>query len=307
MGFDINNTQIEVFNSIFSTHWIESVPNNLLIIFVTVVVTVIGVELYDKYLKYQNSKLESIFNIRTGELLYAVKALQNSEQKLAKQIHIQSRLASSISHDVNTPLRFIKKMFGKTVEVLKNEDSVELTESIDSSLSAAMKALEHLTAYIRTQARESAIKVEDVNLKALLSHKISFFENDIRQNKTSIVIDLPDELCVRSRPKLLSIVLHHILDNAINHSRQAEIRVFCETDHAGFHLVIADSGAGMPPDVVAWANTYVKRDPLQDFQKISEKYAGSGLIIAKEMCVILNIRLFVEVHNGTIVHLIFQD
>jgi len=309
-GFGINNQSITMITIIVPEHWYETSWFNLLSVLLAFLFIFCYIKLRMRYLTKKNLKLEEIIQSRTSELQNALDALQISEKELFRQMHIYSRLVASMSHDVNTPLRLAKYLFAKMASLLQTKDyttAEEIAVSIQSSLDTVLQLVDNLTNYIKTQLYSTELKMERVNLKRLVTDKINLFDIAIRNNGNTVNDELPVFLTVVSHTHLLSILLHNLLDNANKHIRSGIIRIYAENRNGLLHLIIADSGEGMPEDLIVWLNTDVADDSIEESRKLSEQYQGLGLIIVREMCTLLKIKLFVEVKNGTLMHLIFRE
>ena len=309
-GFGVNNHVVTGVTIIVPAHWYETSLFNLLSLFFIIVFIFIYIKLRTNYLKEKNQKLESAIKHRTSELQFMLTAMQGSEKQLSRQMHIYSRLIASMSHDVTTPLKLMKHLLGKLSGMMQKEDyptAKDMTTSISESMTGIVQLVDSLTNYVKTQLHDSEPAMEAVNLKQLVDIKISLFEIAIGQNRNSVQNELPAMLTVNSQAHLLSILVHNLLDNANKHCRGSVISVFSELADGEVHLVIADSGPGMPEDLITWLNTPVGNHTVEEFRELSQRYPGLGLIIVQEMCTQLQIRLFIEVKNGTMVHLIFPE
>jgi len=68
------------------------------------------------------------------------------------------------------------------------------------------------------------------------------------------VVAVPPGLIVRSNPELLSVVIHNLIDNASKYGRNGQIRIRTNTSGNMVHLIIADSGKGIDPEIREWFN-----------------------------------------------------
>ena len=82
--------------------------------------------------------------------------------------------------------------------------------------------------------------------------------------------------------------------------------IFTQQNNHKLHLIVSDAGPGIPMPLVDWINSESLEDAADQLHSLSNVHHGLGLILVKEISKLLQIKLYVEIKNGTLVHLIFN-
>ncbi|CAG5017093.1 Adaptive-response sensory-kinase SasA [Dyadobacter sp. CECT 9275] len=309
-GFGTSNYTYKKIRIIVPPHWYQTVWFRVFCVFIILMAIFIYFRLRVRYLKKMNQKLELAITTRTGELQHTLNALRESENELSRQMHIQSRLVASISHDVKTPLKFVRSASRRMSNIIQQKDfeyASEINATIENTISGMYDLMVNLTGFIKTQVYGGTVKLEPVNLYNLVALKINLFSTVIQEHNNIILNEVPKTLSTESHAHLLSIVLHNLLDNANKYCRNGQIRIYSYFEKSMLRLIISDSGPGMPAPLTQWLNTPPAFDHIDNLKNLSGQFGGLGLIIVKEISSLLHIKILVEVNNGTKIHLIFEN
>lgn len=304
IGFGLTNYQIKKIRIIIPGYWYES---NLFKI-LSVILIAIAIHLYIKnrltHLRTKNDELEEKIRLRTNRLQEALIALQNSEKDLQWQVYIRTRLVASISHDVMTPLRYLHQAADRIENLAKNkayERILVIGDEVAKSAGQLVVFLENMIAYIKTQV-QGHVDFQNINLLELIQSKEQFFVTSLIEQSNKMEISVDPGITIRSNQKLLGVILHNLIDNANKFTYNGTITLSVEYHGYALHLILADSGVGMPANLVQWIN-----EKQTDKESTQDEYHGLGLIIVSELAATINVQLFVENRSGTRFHLIFKD
>ncbi len=305
-GFGHNNYTTRRIVLIVPKQWFETDWFRVLCLLALGVAIYFYIKVRTAYLQVQNRVLEERVSSKTQRLELALAALQTSEAERSKQMNIHTHLLASISHDIRTPLKYILNL-SERVEYLIEKEDMEMVSRITSDVATSSRRifnlLDNMLAYIRTQVNHDRIKMHHVSLRHLVQEKASLFFNIMEEQENCFFNDVPGGYLVNSNGHLLGVIIHNLIDNANKNTFDGSIRIFTEIRDPYLHLVIADSGPGMPASIRNWMNGVI--DPEQDNSGYDEK-KGLGLSIVKELAESIDVRLRVEVKNGTRVHIIFD-
>jgi signal transduction histidine kinase len=164
--------------------------------------------------------------------------------------------------------------------------------------------------YIKLQSKSPSERrrMTDVNVYELVSAVSQLFSGIATHREVCIKKEINPTLTVWSDSNLLSIIIHNLIDNALKVS-QSEITISAENDGGRKRIIIEDDGGGMPQDQISWLNRSYRsyEDWLYASQNPGQK--GIGLVIVKDLCVLLGIDIVVHVKEGerTMVTLNFND
>jgi two-component system, OmpR family, sensor histidine kinase KdpD len=165
---------------------------------------------------------------------------------LRQKADLASTLLASVSHDLRTPLTAVRVAVENLSGDLRTEDR-------RAQASAAVTELDRLTRLVQdildmAQIDAAAIRVArqwvtagDV-VDAAMAHVRHALEGH------AVRVDAEGETEVEIDPKLTSVALSHILENAAQYSPvDREILVQARVAPDGLHVAVTDQGAGLDP------------------------------------------------------------
>ncbi len=190
---------------------------------------------------------------------------------------LRGNLASSLSHELNTPLNGILGTIGLLKEDFEEMEVAEINEML-GWLDQSARRLENLTKkfliYLElelsanrqqklqsapTQFSASAIET------ALKSHAHSF-------NRSNDLIFAVEEVVLSISERYLSIVLHELVDNALKFSPpETTIKVNGQVVGETLNLSVHDSGRGMTEEQIAKIGAFMQ------FERKTYEQQGIGL------------------------------
>lgn len=254
----------------------------------------------------RNAALEATVLERTQELKHTLESLRQSESELSRQLQLHIRMIASISHDVRTPINYIR-IASEGIETFLDKKQLSNARSMATTIGSTSKRLfqllDSMVAFTKSEMSENRDNMQSTYLRQLIIEKADLFSPIIKAQKGKLKIDVIAAERVVTNPKLLSVVIHNLIDNAIKVRDGNSIRVSVVRNAAEIALIVEDAGPGMPPDLVEWINHLPDEGGVP--KPIPQNYHGLGLMMVKEISSILNIRLFVEAVGGTKFHLIF--
>ncbi len=229
----------------------------------------------EKKLEEYWQHLEELVEKRTKELR------ETQEQLLkAERLAAIGEIAAMVGHDLRNPLTgisaatyYLKKKLGSEI----NQNTMEMFELIEKGIEHSNKIIADLLEY----SKEIQLERTETDLKFLVNEAL--FLVKLPQN-----IQLIDS--TQSKPKIwvdsdrMKRVFVNIIRNAVDAMPEGgTLTITSNESNGSLEITFADTGAGMPEDVVAkiWTALFTTK----------AKGIGLGLPICKR---------FVEAHGGTI-------
>ncbi|WP_257670450.1 sensor histidine kinase [Parapedobacter tibetensis] len=234
-------------------------------------------------LKRRNAHLKEKVNQQTGKLQEQIAALQITQQRLERETYLHKRLAASISHDVNSPLRFMGLSL-KKIQIQLTQEQHSLTEAVTRVQSSTHEIYEYikmLTDYSKTLLLGNEVAPSTIHLRTLVEDKINTFKEMALQKGVHIKNEIPQDLTIINRPQLLTIVLHNLIDNAIKFTIDDDVVLKSNITSSGVQMIIKDKGLGMSYVQVAKINAYNIPTAKTANEEISTQ--GLGLKIVKDL------------------------
>ncbi|NML41668.1 hypothetical protein HHL17_31070 [Chitinophaga sp. G-6-1-13] len=227
-----------------------------------------------RYIRKRNTQLEAAVALKTREL--------------QQRTDIQERIIRSVSHDIQTPLKYQEFLSKKLYEGLVTENNPTLTD-VARVMHEHTYRLHHMTEnllnYLKVQVEEQPFRTERFPLKEMVDEILLIFKDIAREKGTAIENYIPAELEWVGNSQLLSVVLHNLIDNAVKVTRNGTIMIAARSQHGRAAIFIKDTGPGMKRELVEWLNTGESPIPLRN---------GIGLMIVRELITLLQLDLFVS-------------
>lgn len=261
----------------------------------------------------QKKKLEAEVNEKTkeqllliGQLETIVTELEASKLDLKKTIHFKEKLAMIITHDLQSPLRFLSM----AVERLNNlnaagtDEMQELSSEVRKTTSSIYRFVENFSVWIKKVNIKGKLDINPVNLNELTADLAEFFSHIqlVRQNQ--IQINVPASTFVWSDYQVFRIILHNILDNAMKHTFDGSISIELIDEGETISLEVSDTGEGIKPELNKKLDNYIQTDRSLQSDDFVEGL-GFGFRFITDFCKLLDYKLSIksEIALGTTIRI----
>lgn len=220
-------------------------------------------------IKQQYDSIKSLSNLQTQ----TIDLLQNSLQELS------GNLASSLPHELNTPLNGIVGSIGILLEDYEIMPPEEIKEFLLLAQESATR-LERLTrkfltyVYLELSPYKSPSS-RSPSLEKKSDHQFIASVAQAQANKDArkddLLCDL-DEVVVAVNNPDLKIIISEILENAFKFSQSgSQVKLSGKVVNHRFHLAITDQGWGMTEDQISKVGAFMQ------FERKLHEQQGSGL------------------------------
>lgn len=312
-GFGYQNQTVTRLVVVFPEKWHENIWMISILMLSLIAMAAIITNYYNEYrlrmMITKNLELEMSVAARTEKLSQAVMDLEVSREDLDKQVFLLTRLMASISHDVQSPLRFIVFASNRIPEMVKpfELDEVSRLGSMIAKVSEQMAMmLEQSLSFIKIQLLGSGMQSETVDIYQIVQEKSILFAGKIEANGIDFENRTLVGQTVEADYQMLSIIIHNLLDNATKYTFGGKIWVsFRLIDELSPEVTIANSG-NIPEEIVDMINSEGGNRNFSELIK-SGKITGVGLFIVKEVAAIANISVTVSQTADTYFHLRFPS
>lgn len=280
---------------------------------ILIVSLVLASYLYTVYrlfqIKRENSVLIQTIATRTQSFESTLNELKESSGRMANQIRFISILLASISHDIQSPLRYVSLTASGIPDLLRTgqiDKTVQLGQIISDVSKTTSNLMEAMVDYIKIQIYGNTVKAETIFLRELIESKVKFFKAAAELTGTHISIKCSPETTVDSDYHLLSIILHNLLDNACKYTRRGLIVIDAHANQEGkTEINISNTGLGLSTKAVELINQDAG-DSSEATPPREKRIFGLGLFIVKELVRFLNIKINVSQEDKTHFKLVFN-
>jgi signal transduction histidine kinase len=311
-GFGVDNYSYKIIKIFVKKAWYQSAVFQIIFVLIGLIV-VLG--LFYFYVKNRitnvierNQQLERAIYGRTKDLQETLQVLRKSNRELGSQIHAQSGIVASITHDVRAPLNsviYVVRHMQNLANKKEFERIPEMTGAVLDTSTRMKILLDNLLDYIKINVFHEEVEKEFVELHDLVEQKFNLFSNAYSKSPNLFINDVKPGTRVYANYQMVAIIVHNLIDNANKYTYKGQVRVFTETYTNDLHLVISDTGSGMPQPMVDWLNTKISDMPGGNLSKNKDR--GLGLVIIKEVAELTGTGLWAHTGSGTSVEVIFHD
>jgi signal transduction histidine kinase len=221
------------------------------------------------------------------------KTLQNECNILEaqqKQAEVQENFISTITHELRSPLGFIK---GYTTTLLRSDTTWDQTvqqeflEIIDHETDRLEELIGNLLDSARLQSGQMQMQLQPVLPDSLINAVIT--RTQLHYPNLAIEAKIPKNLGpINGDPVRLAQVLENLISNAIKYAPNSPITIFVENNNDQVCITIQDQGQGIPEHYLAHLFERFFRVPNQ---APNMHGSGLGLYICKQI---------IQAHHGTI-------
>ncbi|TDC17266.1 HAMP domain-containing histidine kinase [Actinomadura bangladeshensis] len=206
--------------------------------------------------------LAHTFNRAAGALEITVTELRALEEAAR-------RFVADVSHELRTPLTAMTAL----TDVLEAEPDPTAARLVVAETRRLGALVEHLIEISRFDAGAAALVLDDVVVAEAVAAVL-----DARGWTGQVAVAAPGDLVVRVDPRRFGVIVANLVGNAFRHGRppvRLEVRRAERDGVPGFELSVADSGPGIPDDLLP-----LIFDRFFKAEAARSRSAGSGLGLA---------------------------
>ena len=223
--------------------------------------------------------------------IFESRALRDTKNQLEiarQRAQFQDDFIATMSHELHTPLGFIK---GYTTSLLRS-DTVwdpatqhEFLNIIDEESDQLVTLIDRILDSARLQSGSMSMDFQPVRLDSLLRDVVMRIQS--RHKDLQIVQDLMPVSPIQADSVRLAQVFGNLIDNAIKYAPGSRISISLKVDKDKQTVIFADQGPGIPSEHLPFL--------FERFYRVSghstKRGAGLGLFICKQI---------VQAHHGQI-------
>jgi signal transduction histidine kinase len=214
--------------------------------------------------------------------------ISNQLETARHRAQLQDDFIATISHDLRTPLGFIK---GYTTSLLRSdtvwkpETQREFLTIIDEETDHLMTLIDRMLDSARLQSGTMVMEFQLVRMDSLL--RVFVQRISARIPDLQVGLDIEPAPPIKADTVRLAEVFDNLFDNAIKYAPNSKITISMRHTENFVIITFTDQGPGVPPDHAPFLFERFYRVP----NSVSNRGAGLGLFICKEI---------IQAHNGRI-------
>jgi two-component system phosphate regulon sensor histidine kinase PhoR len=210
---------------------------------------------------------------------------------LRKAGQIRQDFVANVSHELRTPLTAIRGY----VEALLDEPSLGseargFLDIIGRHTGRMERLVKDLLRLARLDARQEPLERTRCGVRDAFDAVLADLSQSVDGRQQRLSVDIPgDAAYVDADPSKLHDILRNLVENAVNYSPpQSEIQLSSERHGRAVHVIVSDSGPGIPPNDLT---RVFERFYRVDKSRSGPGGTGLGLSIVKHL---------VELHEGQV-------
>jgi PAS domain S-box-containing protein len=226
------------------------------------------------------------------DLTERAQQLQDAYAELAEAEQLRDQLIQNLSHELRTPMTFVKGY----VELMQEEAFGPLPPKLREPLTIVSQktyTIERLVERIVSlqAVRPGTLTLEPLTLDGLIQEVAEHWQPEALEAGVEIALDVPSSLPpLAADHKQLTEAFDNLFSNAIKFSpKGGQVTVRMYGENGSVHVEVADTGIGIPPDKLP--RVFDRFYQVDGTVKRRFGGAGVGLAIARQI---------VEAHGGHI-------
>lgn len=281
---DLDRKNAEMVKFIFLTVLIVAVYSGIIIsIFIKKIIDEIA-----KINKAVNEMGKGNLNVnldveRADELGELSRNLIEMGESLDQIEQARRKFVSNVSHDLRSPMTSISAYINGMLDGTIPEDKwMHYLGVVSEETRRMIKLINNVLDLSRIQSGKVELKVEKVDLNAIILSLVDSYEQKINEKEIEIILEFVEGYKVYCDEVLISRVLSNLLDNAIKFSPQgAEILIKTSFKRPKINFIITNTGSYIEPDKLKFI--WGRFNKLDDSRNLDKNSSGIGLAIVKEI------------------------
>jgi len=220
--------------------------------------------------------------------------LQKYSEELKTANATKDKFFSIIAHDLRSPFHAFLNISGMLVShinSLTKEEIIELSQSLNSSLTKQYELLTDLLDWSRMQTRDFVLNSKTVLLSEALDQVIAALAVSAAEKGIEIRNNIENGIAVNADIDMLKLVLRNLIANSIKFTNmQGLIEVYAQKLEDSIEITVSDNGIGINEENLEKLFKEECRFTTEGTAK--ERGTGLGLILCKEI---------IEKHGGKII------
>ena len=230
--------------------------------------------------------------------------IEDMSIKLKEQDKAKDLFLTNTSHEFRTPLNGIIHMTQAVLEEPAGQISLQQQKNLALVVSIAQRLSVLVTDILdfeKIKSNNINLTLKPIELRTAIESVIDVFRHINRNSQVSLTNRVPSGLPpVMADENRLRQVLYNLIGNAVKFTVSGGVSVNAEIHEGKMHVLVKDSGIGIPPDKVEAV--------FLSFEQVSaeraEQYggAGLGLAITRQLVERMNGKIWIawsEVGKGT--------
>lgn len=246
-------------------------------------------EIYQRAQEIQKINQE----LRETNIILAYKSVEMESlyKELEKLLRLKTDLFANISHELRTPLTLILGYLKKILNQYGHLDELsDILKNINDNAEILLKEVNDLLDIAKSDAGKEIMYYEEVDIAQLFKLSFECFHSVAAERNINYTIQTPDSVLAQIDIHKIKKIFNNMLANAFKFvDNNGKIECILNISHSSAHIIIADNGPGIEPELRECIFDRFYQSPLGRHQRYNG--TGLGLAIVKD---------YVNLHHGSI-------
>lgn len=224
-----------------------------------------------------------------AQLGYAIQILG---EKLQYYEDTRNEFLSSISHELRTPITYIKGYSDVLIKglVKEKEEQIFYLKVINEETKRVSELINDLFDMAKIQTGQFSLEKEEIDMIPLIQKMMKSLSPVAEEKNIQFIFEkYVDKLQVYVDPKRMEQVFFNLIENAIKYTAEGEVRVIVQQDKESYKINIKDTGSGIPKEEIS--NIFDRFYRVEKSRARNTGGTGLGLFVVKEI---------IQLHEGQI-------
>jgi two-component system, sensor histidine kinase and response regulator len=239
----------------------------------------------NRELEQFNETLELQVKERTAELEAQQIELKNANEKLHELNASKDKFFSIISHDLRSPFNTLLGFAQLLSDNLDRYDTAQVNDNVNKIRNSAERLyalLENLLTWSRIQRGVMEHFPEVLDLYEIVEDNLELFTPHAEQKGVALHSRIQENTCVYADHSMVDTIIRNLTSNALKFTPSGgNITISAESHNAGLQVTVADTGLGIPEDVLPCLLRLDRQ--YSAVGTAGETGTGLGLILCKEL------------------------
>lgn len=226
-------------------------------------------------------------------------SLRKAKNTAENSSRLKSSLLANMSHELRTPMTGILGFSEILNEELEDPRLKSMAGTIFKSAGRLMSTLNSIIDLSALEADKNSVNLKPVNTRLMMQPLLKVAYSIASDKGLYLRTSIPSDLFIMADEKLLSQLLHHLIDNAIKFTIDGGISISAyklNKTSTTATIQINDTGIGIAP--------VHHKMIFDDFRQVSEGFSrtfegsGLGLSLCSKISRLLNAKMWVDSIEG---------